>query len=102
MHIRRTLLVNATPVGGMRDPSASPWPEALAYPSDLTLIDLVAWPLESRLVGQARAAGARAQGGLEMLVAQAARSFRLWTGLPSPLDVMRRAALQAAEHEGAG
>jgi shikimate 5-dehydrogenase len=30
-------------------------------------------------------------GGLEVLVAQGAAAFVLWTGLPAPIDVMRRA-----------
>ncbi|MFM9043611.1 MAG: hypothetical protein ACKOPI_05680 [bacterium] len=31
-------------------------------------------------------------GGLESLVRQGAESFRLWTGIEPPLDVMRSAA----------
>jgi len=73
------------------------WPGDIAVPSHLTVIDIVAWPLETSLVVHARACGARAMGGLEMLLGQAARSFRLWTGIEPPLDVMRRAALEAKE-----
>ena len=29
--------------------------------------------------------------GLEVLVAQGAASFELWTGLPAPIEVMRQA-----------
>ncbi|HET8653460.1 MAG TPA: hypothetical protein VFM13_12915 [Gaiellaceae bacterium] len=39
----------------------------------------------------ARAAGARVLDGLEVLVAQGAASFELWTGVPAPVEVMRRA-----------
>ncbi|HEU5477322.1 MAG TPA: hypothetical protein VFU64_05770 [Gaiellaceae bacterium] len=39
----------------------------------------------------AAAAGARVLDGLEVLVAQGAASFELWTELPAPVDVMRRA-----------
>jgi shikimate dehydrogenase len=39
----------------------------------------------------AAAAGARVLDGLEVLVAQGAASFELWTGRPAPLDVMRTA-----------
>jgi shikimate 5-dehydrogenase len=31
-------------------------------------------------------------GGLDVLVAQGALSFELWTGLPAPLEAMRRGA----------
>jgi shikimate dehydrogenase len=36
--------------------------------------------------------GARVVDGLELLLRQGARSFERWTGLPAPLDVMRRAS----------
>jgi shikimate dehydrogenase len=39
----------------------------------------------------ARAAGATVVTGAEVLVAQGAASFELWTGIPAPLDVMRAA-----------
>jgi shikimate dehydrogenase len=39
----------------------------------------------------AREAGARVLDGLDVLVAQGARSFELWTGLPAPVEVMRSA-----------
>ncbi len=71
---------------------ASPWPLDVPWPADLALIDLIAWPTETALVHHARAAGAAAEGGLGMLVAQAAASFRLWTGLPAPIETMHAAA----------
>jgi len=54
-----------------------------------TLIDLP-YP-RSATAGAAAAAGARVLDGLEVLVAQGATSFELWTGRPAPLDVMRSA-----------
>jgi shikimate dehydrogenase len=39
----------------------------------------------------ARAAGARIVTGLEVLLAQGAAAFELWTGLEAPLEVMRDA-----------
>jgi shikimate 5-dehydrogenase len=39
----------------------------------------------------ARSAGARVIDGREVLVAQGAASFELWTGVPAPVEVMRRA-----------
>jgi shikimate dehydrogenase len=46
---------------------------------------------ESATADAARAAGARVLDGLEVLVAQGAASFELWTGTPAPVEVMRRA-----------
>ena len=54
-----------------------------------TLVDLP-YP-DSATAEAARAAGARVLDGLEVLVAQGAASFELWTGEPAPVEVMRRA-----------
>jgi shikimate dehydrogenase len=54
-----------------------------------TLIDL---PYPETATGRAaRAAGAEVVDGLEVLVAQGAASFELWTGVPAPIEVMRAA-----------
>jgi shikimate dehydrogenase len=54
-----------------------------------TLIDL---PYPRTATAEAAAsAGARVLDGLEVLVAQGAASFELWTGVPAPLDAMRGA-----------
>jgi shikimate dehydrogenase len=54
-----------------------------------TLIDLP-YP-ETATARAAREAGAEVVSGLEVLVAQGAASFELWTGVPAPVSVMRRA-----------
>jgi len=54
-----------------------------------TLIDLP-YP-ETATGAAARRAGARVVSGLEVLVAQGAESFRLWTGVDAPVEVMRAA-----------
>jgi shikimate dehydrogenase len=40
--------------------------------------------------------GALVADGLDMLVRQAALSFKLWTGRDPPIDVMRAAAKEAS------
>jgi shikimate dehydrogenase len=53
-----------------------------------TLVDL---PYPGSVTAEAaRTAGARVLDGLEVLVAQGAASFELWTGEPAPVEVMRR------------
>lgn len=74
------LVVNATPV---RD-------EVLVELGEgQTLVDLP-YP-RSATAAAAEASGARVLDGLEVLVAQGAASFRLWTGVEAPVSVMRRA-----------
>ena len=46
---------------------------------------------ETGLIGAARRRGLRAVDGLDVLVGQGARSFRIFTGVEAPLDVMRAA-----------
>jgi shikimate dehydrogenase len=54
-----------------------------------TLVDLP-YP-DTATATAARRAGARVVPGLEVLVAQGAASFELWTGQPAPLGAMRGA-----------
>lgn len=54
-----------------------------------TLVDLP-YP-ETSTASAARSAGATVVSGLDVLVAQGAGSFELWTGCAAPVDVMRRA-----------
>jgi shikimate dehydrogenase len=46
---------------------------------------------ETATAAAARAAGARVVSGLEVLLAQGAAAFELWTGRAAPLDAMRAA-----------
>jgi shikimate dehydrogenase len=54
-----------------------------------TLVDLP-YP-ETATASAARDAGARVICGLEVLVAQGAASFQIWTGVPAPVEMMRGA-----------
>jgi shikimate dehydrogenase len=58
-----------------------------------TLVDLP-YPKTATALA-AEAAGARVVDGLDVLVAQGAASFELWTGIPAPVDVMRAAVRSA-------
>lgn len=90
------LLVHATPIGTGTE--ASPVPARLLRP-DLAVLDLVYRPTPTRLVREARAVGAVARGGAEMLLRQAALSFTLWTGQDAPVQVMRDALVAELEAE---
>jgi shikimate dehydrogenase len=56
-------------------------------------MDIVYNPLETKLVQDAKASGAKVISGIEMLIYQGAASFEIWTGKKAPVEVMRRAAL---------
>jgi 3-dehydroquinate dehydratase/shikimate dehydrogenase len=85
------LLVNATPVGTWPNVDASLM--AGEHLDGRIVYDLVYNPAETQLLRDARAAGCRVIGGLDMLVAQAGQQFEWWTGRPAPLEVMRAAAV---------
>ncbi len=89
------LVVNCTPVGMHPGIDASPWPPDVPWPQGASLVDLVYNPPVTRLMQQARAAGAWATGGLGMLVRQGALSFEMWTGEQPPLDAMEEVARAA-------
>jgi shikimate dehydrogenase len=79
------LIVNATPVRDelLVEPSAEQAVVDLAYNADGS---------PTALVRAARETGARlVVNGLEALLRQGAASFRLWTGVEPPLEVMRTA-----------
>ncbi len=55
------------------------------------VVDFVYNSTPTPLLAAARAHGAHAVGGLEVLLWQGALSFEIWTGRPAPLEVMRAA-----------
>lgn len=82
------VVVNATPLGM----AGEPLPDRIV-PLASALIDLAYGPDVTPAVSEARAAGIPTVDGIEFLVAQAADSFRLWTGREPPTEVMMEAAL---------
>ena len=86
---RADLVVNATSVG--MDSTELALDPALLRAGQV-VADLVYHPLDTALLGVARAAGATPVDGLGMLVHQAAHQIRIWTGLDAPVAVMRAAA----------
>ena len=89
------LVVHATTLG-LSD-AALPLPAA-AFRAGQFVIDVVYAPGETALVRAARATGAEAIDGREMLLLQGAAAFELWTGRPAPIEVMRAAFDAATGH----
>ncbi len=99
------LLVNTTSIGlaspGAERVSVEAALKALAISADQLdessiVVDLVYGSEPTGLALAAAKAGARVVDGLEILVRQGAESFRIWTGLDPPIDVMRQAVRQRA------
>jgi shikimate dehydrogenase len=94
------LLVNCTAVGLEPLERSATEPEALnqlglAFDQvgDYSyVVDLVYRAGSTPLLAAARAQGVPTVDGLDVLVAQGALSFELWTGREAPIEVMRRAA----------
>lgn len=102
------VLVNATTVGmaGASEPEPGGRPlDGSGYPdlkvigldadwlrAERVVMDLVYGNRETQLIAAARANGAHAVDGLEVLVHQGAAALSGWTGLDAPVDVMRQAA----------
>jgi shikimate dehydrogenase len=83
------LIVNATPIGMGRTEGQSVWIHERDFHPDQIVYDLIYWPLQTRLLQLAGRRGATTLGGLEMLIAQAALSYSIWTGREMPVDVVR-------------
>ena len=93
------ILVNATSVGMSPDVDKTPLPTRLLRPG-LVVFDIVYNPIKTRLLQEAKRAGVRTIGGLDMLVWQGALAFEKWTGQKAPLDLMKREAIKVlARHE---
>jgi len=87
-----SVLLNATSVGMKSD--KTPVDSELLH-DELTVLDAVYAPLETRLLREASAAGADTIDGAWMLLFQGVEAFELWTGQEAPVDVMNR-TLRAA------
>jgi shikimate dehydrogenase len=86
------ILIHATPIGMHPREEESLVPPELLHP-DLTVMDIVYNPYETRLLADARARGLRTVPGVEMFVNQALLQFEAWTGERAPREVMKQVVL---------
>ena len=90
------ILINATSVG--MSPAAEESPVSAHLLNKIPAVfDIVYNPMETRLLREAKAAGARTIGGVDMLAWQGALAFEKWTGQKAPLDLMRGEAVKMLE-----
>ncbi|MDY6931642.1 MAG: shikimate dehydrogenase [Halobacteriota archaeon] len=88
------ILINSTTVGMHPNVNESIVSSDMMH-SDLVVFDIVYNPIETKLISEARIAGAKTIDGVMMLVHQGAESFRIWTSKSPPVGVMERAVRDA-------
>lgn len=87
---RADMIVNTLPLGMYNEKSII---DVQYIPSDSIVYDVVYRPVLTDLLKNAKQAGATIVYGYEMLLEQGAESFQIWTGIPAPLEVMRKSLL---------
>ena len=84
------VFINTTTVGMYPNVDESPIDKNLLH-ENLILCDIVYNPRKTKLLEEAEELGCKTVPGLSMLVYQGAESFRLWTGMEAPVDIMFKA-----------
>jgi shikimate dehydrogenase len=85
------IIINATTIGMHPNVNRTLITAEMMH-KGLIVNDIVYEPLQTRLLTEAKKAGARTVTGLGMLINQAALSFEIWTGRRAPIKVMTAAA----------
>ena len=94
------LVVNATPIGMFDTDDTANFPiEPNLFSKGQLAIDLIYHPISTPWMEALRDLEVEAHGGLSMLIFQAARAFKLWTGKEAPVDAMRKAAMDEIENK---
>jgi shikimate dehydrogenase len=86
-------LVNATSIGLYPDSEAIPELDFSTIRPGMVVCDVIPNPPQTRFLKEAAGRGALTLDGLGMLVYQGAIAFKLWTGQPAPVEVMKQALL---------
>lgn len=84
------ILINSTAIGMSPKVTETIVTSDLMH-RDLVVFDIVYNPLNTRLLQEARKAGAITIDGVMMLVYQGAEAFKIWTGKTPPVDEMEKA-----------
>ncbi|HZW39704.1 MAG TPA: shikimate dehydrogenase [Ignavibacteriaceae bacterium] len=87
---RSKLIINATPVGMFPDIDDAVTLLDSSFHKDQIVFDLVYNPPKTKLLQMAEAKGVVCLDGLKMLVYQAAKSFKLWTGEDMPIEEVHK------------
>ena len=83
------LIINATSIG-LKEDDTSPVDPKFIKPNTI-VYDIIYKPVYTDLLKKAKMANAKVVFGYEMLIAQGAQAFKIWTGLDAPIDIMKKA-----------
>lgn len=81
------LIVNSTTLGMNNEPTLIDYQH---IKKGCIVYDMIYRPIVTDLLENAKYAQASVVYGYEMLIEQGAKSFEIWTGLPSPKDAMKK------------
>jgi len=87
------VLIHATPVGMHPKVDQSVVPSEYLH-AELSVMDIVYNPLQTKLLRDAEKKGLRTISGVEMFVNQAVVQFEAWTGKEAPREIMRQVVLR--------
>ena len=88
------ILINTTPVGMFPDIDAMPIRKQ-DLDKAMVVMDVVYNPLKTRLLRAAENIGCQTIDGVSMFVYQGVFQLELWTGMKAPVEVMKKAVLNA-------
>ena len=86
--LQSDLIINSTSIGLNNE--SSPIERNYINPNSI-VYDIVYKPIDTDLIRKAKEVNARVVYGYEMLIAQGAQAFKIWTGCDAPIDAMKKA-----------
>jgi shikimate dehydrogenase len=86
--LQSDLIINSTSIGLNNE--SSPIERNYINPNSI-VYDIVYKPIDTDLIRKAKEVNARVVYGYEMLIAQGAQAFKIWTGCDAPIKAMKKA-----------
>jgi shikimate dehydrogenase len=84
---RSNLIINTTPLGMRNEESLI---KSSSISKESIVYDIVYKPIETKLLANAKTAGAQVIYGYEMLLEQAIASFKIWFRIDPPIESMKK------------
>lgn len=81
------IIINCTSLGMGKNIGISPLSDMSMVGEDTAVVDMIYNPWETQLLKDAKAAGAKCENGLSMLIFQGIFAYRLFTGIDVPLSI---------------